>query len=69
MTSQIIDQAPARGWGRPTKPDALTDAERQQRRREKVSTTITILALELIKAKKAGDWSMVGSIADRLLNL
>jgi hypothetical protein len=55
--------------GRPPKDNALTDAERQARRREKVEAGKAQLALALFKAKDAGDWGAVEAIARSLLRL
>lgn len=55
--------------GRPSTGRALTDAERQARRREKVAGERARLALALFRAKDADDWNAVEQIARHLLRL
>lgn len=55
--------------GRPSTGRALTDAERQARRREKVAGERAQLALALFRAKDARDWEAVEQIARHLMRL
>lgn len=64
MTSRQLSVA-----GRPPKGDALTAAERQARRRERVETEKARLAMSLFVARDNGDWSAVEDVARRLMRL
>lgn len=64
MTSQKM---PLSRRGRPPKLDALSDAERQQRHREKREARLGQIALNLMRARKAGDWATVDEMARELM--
>jgi hypothetical protein len=55
--------------GRPETGTALTGAERQARRREKVETEKARLARALFQARDSRDWSAVEAIARSLIKL
>lgn len=58
-----------RGRGRPPEPGALSMAERQERCRAKRAAKLERIALGLMRAKKAGDWSAVEALALELLRI
>lgn len=60
---------PDQGKGRPTKPDALSGAERQQPHRERKEARLGRIALNLMQARRANDWAAVDEMARELLKL
>jgi hypothetical protein len=61
------DEVLKHGRGRPPKPGALSGAERQAAHRDRKGGRTMEIGLALLKAKDAGDWSVIERLAREIM--